>query len=262
MGIIDIKPERKSVKIKGKSRVLSLYKEDDLKKFSPAALGVGNIGARSRQTDVIAVVFDLTGFTRFCDRADTHLVMPKFLKEFLKWLFGIIKSILEVKRFEEGVRLYSKLPFFAKFTGDGVLFLWDKEDMDMDMICNIVIGGDLISERYKSDFVPKIGRHLTGVPEILKCGVALGQVCSVGNRKDYVGPCINLASKLQKQSNIRFCCSSTGIDLERGMTKSAKRHYTTKIVQIWGIGRPEIVIIRKKDFKELLEKEKRAFKEV
>ena len=262
MGTIDIKPAKKKVKVKGKIRTLELYNEANLEKFRPSLLlGLGNIGARSRQIHVIAIVFDLAGFTRFCSQADPHLSIPMFLKEFLKWLFESIKSGLEVERFEQGVRLYSDLPFFAKFTGDGVLFLWDTKDMDIVKICNIVAMMGFISDRYRDDFAPSMKKHLTNMPESIRCGVARGLVCSVGNGKDYVGPCINLATRLQKLSNLGSCCSKKGIDMDRGMTKAVAGIHTVKIVKIRGIVGDELVIVRKKEFRELSEEDKAIFKD-
>lgn len=262
MGTIDIKPVRKKVKLRSKTKVMPLYEEADLRKFNSARLGLGNIGANSRQIDAIAVVLDLSGFTEFCSRADSHLRMPVFLKEFLKWLFERIRSDIVIRRLEEGVRTYTYLPFFAKFMGDGVLFLWDTANMNDDRICNVVIQMDNISSEYGYGFVPQIRKRVTNIPERLRCGVARGQVCSVGNGQDYVGQCINLASRLQKYSGLRFCCWSIGIDMEKGMVKSTVEMYTTKIVEIRGIGGEELVIIRKSEFERLSEEDKGSFKHV
>ena len=37
-------------------------------------------------------------------------------------------------------------------------------------------------------------------PPVLRCGLARGTVFSVGNRSDFVGSCINMAARLQGQS--------------------------------------------------------------
>lgn len=262
MGTINIKSERKKVHKKGRIRVLDLHRRAELKKFSPAVLRLGDIGARSRQIDVIAAVFDLSGFTNFCGQVDPHLSMPRFLKEFLSWLFESIKSEFENERFREGILLYSDLPFFAKFMGDGVLFLWNAEDMDMVMICNILIIVRNITSRYGSVFIPEIKKHLSHVPKSLRCGVARGLACSVGNGEDYVGPCINIASRLQKLSELGFCCSKRGIDLEDGMPKEIGERFMVKSVPIRGIGEGELVIVRKADFERLRKRDKAVFKDV
>jgi class 3 adenylate cyclase len=262
MGTINIKSEKKEIKIKGKAEVHDLYRRSKLKKFNPVALKLGDISARSKQIDVIAAVFDLSGFTNFCSQVDPHLSMPRFLDEFLNWIFTEIKSQLEVKRFRQGIRLYSELPFFAKFMGDGVLFLWNTENMTMPMICNIVVMLRNISNRYNRIFAPVIKRHLSHVPSSLKCGVARGIVCSVGNGEDYVGPCINIASRLQKLSNIGFCFSKRGIDFEEGMAEETAKNYMVKIVSIRGIGKGELVVVRKPDFEKLSKRDKSIFKDL
>ena len=222
---------------------------------------MGYIGVNSKQIDSIAVVFDLSGFTRFCSRADAHLRMPVFLKEFLKWLFEKIRSSIVMQIFEEGIRPYTHLPYFAKFMGDGVLFLWNTEDMDNDSICNAVIQMDNISCEYEDFFMKRMRKSIANIPERLRCAVARGQVCSVGNGQDYVGQCINLASRLQKDSGLRFCCWNEGIYIKEGMLKSSRELYTRKIMGIRGIGREEIVIIRHEDFEELSDEEKESFRE-
>jgi class 3 adenylate cyclase len=264
MGTINIKPEIQKVKIKGRIRDIDVYSKAELKKFSPAVLGLGDIGAKSSRIEVVAVVFDLAGFTNFCSQVDPHLSMPRFLKEFLNWLFESIAAECENTKIklEQGITLYSDLPFFAKFMGDGVLFLWNAENMGMVEVCNILITVRIISNQYSSVFVPKIEKHLSYVPKSLRCGVARGQVCSVGNGEDYVGPCINMASRLQKLSNIGFCCSNRGIDLEEGMPGATAERYVVKSVSIRGIGRDELVIIRKAEFEKLSKKDKAVFRDV
>ena len=91
MGTINIKGEEREIKLKGEIQVRTLYRKSELNKFSPAVLKLGDIGKKSKQIDVIAAVFDLSDFTKFCSQVDPHLSMPRFLKEFLNWLFESIK---------------------------------------------------------------------------------------------------------------------------------------------------------------------------
>lgn len=262
MGTINIKPERKQVKMEGKVVFRNLYRGDELEKFNPEVLGLGNIGQKSRRIDVIAAIFDLEGFTDFCSQVDAHLSMPRFLQEFLDWLFESLAYEFVEKKFSEGTLLYTDLPFFAKFTGDGVLFLWDTENMNMRRVCNVAVLAENICGKYSRDFVPKAKKYLSLVPKGLRCGVACGMVCSVGNGEDYVGSCINIASRLQKLSNLRFCFSQRGIDLEKGMIEKTARSYIVKRVSIRGIGRDERVLIDKSDFEKLSKKDKAVFKKV
>jgi len=262
MGTVNIKYQRKNITVRGKSVVGLMYKKSGLKEFSPEVLGLENIGAESKQIGVIAAAFDLSGFTSFCGQVDPHLSMPRFLKEFLDWLFEEIKSELELRRLGEEIAFYSEVPFFAKFMGDGVLFLWNTRNMDNIMICNIVTMLSDVCLKYGRDFVPKITGHLSYFPKSLRCGVACGNVCSVGNGEDYVGPCINIASRLQKLSNLELCISRRGIDFEEGMVRGDVKTYVVKSVPIRGIGEEELVIVQKSDFEKLSPEEKELFKDV
>jgi hypothetical protein len=262
MGTINIKSERREVKVKGEVGVYPVYRKANFRKFGPKALKLGDIGARSKELDVIAGVFDLGGFTSFCGQVDPQLSMPKFLNEFLNWLFNGIKSELEVRRCKQGIAVWSELPFFTKFTGDGVLFLWNIENMDNDMICNIVISLRNVCRRYSRDFVPRMEKSISRVPKSLRGGVACGKVFSVGNGEDYVGACINIATRLQKLSNLGFCFSKRGIDFEDGMSPEIAERYAVKCVSIRGIGRDELVVVRKSDFEKLSKRAKVVFKDI
>ena len=262
MGTINIQSKRKDVTKKGVTRVYDLYSRAELRKFSPVILGLADIGRKARRIDVIAAQFDLSGFTDFCSQIDSHLSMPRFLKEFIDWIFENIQSEFTEKRFRQGVLLYSDLPFFAKFTGDGVLFLWNTENMDMRKICNVLIIAGNLCSRYRRVFVPAARKYLSDVPRGLRCGVACGMVCSVGNGEDYVGSCINMASRLLKTSNIGICCSRRGMDFEEGMRSETAELYITKRVSIRGIGKDQLVIVRKAEFEKLLKRDKAVFKDV
>lgn len=266
MGTINIKFKRKRIELEGQPEgetfACPYYGKSKLEGFGSAVLGLGDIGRPSRQTDVIAAAFDLSGFTIFCSQVDPHLSLPRFLKEFLNWLFVEIKSRLEIKSFEDEIALFSELPFFAKFTGDGVLFLWNTKNMDMTMICNIVTTLRDVCSKYNVDFMKKMRKHLSHVPRSLRCGVARGMVCSVGNRQDYVGPCINIASRLQKLSALGFCFSKRGIDFEEGMPKETAEQYVVKSMSIRGVGEDELVVVRKLLFEKLSEEDKALFTEV
>ena len=143
-----------------------------------------------------------------------------------------------------------------------MLFLWNTENMEMYMICNIVIELRNICNKYSIDFTPKMKRHLSYIPKSLRCGIACGTVCSVGNGEDYVGPCINIAARLQKLSNLGLCISKRGIDFEKGMIKETAKQYIVKSVSIRGIGEEELVIVQKVDFERLPKNEQALFGDV
>src|ERR1700687_748845 len=57
------------------------------KRFNADILGLGKISQEGEYMEALAAMFDLEGFTMFCNQIDPHLVVPEFLDSFLKWLF-------------------------------------------------------------------------------------------------------------------------------------------------------------------------------
>lgn len=261
MGKITLRRRLRTVVVNGKKERIALLDNEKFEKFNPTLLSLGDISLPSTQIEAIAAAFDLSGFTRFCSQVDPHLVVPEYLSRFLGWLFDEIKKEHLVKSYKEGKELYCDLPFLAKFLGDGVLFLWDVRDMGETAIRNVVITLKNICLSYKSEFYPKIRREVVAAPEVLRCGIARGKVFSVGNGRDYVGPCINIASRLQKLSQLTFCFSRRGIDMNKLPEESGRQFYLEKCVTIMGIGEKELVWVLKKEFDKLPDEEKKLFGE-
>ena len=67
---------------------IKLLNNEIVKKFNPAMLDLGDIDSPSQEIEAIAAVFDLSGFTRFCNQVDAYLAIPKFLNDFLNWFFN------------------------------------------------------------------------------------------------------------------------------------------------------------------------------
>ena len=62
---------------------VKLVGNETLGKFNSSILGLGDIGLPSKELEAIAAVFDLAGFTKFCNQVDSHLAVPKYLSSFL-----------------------------------------------------------------------------------------------------------------------------------------------------------------------------------
>jgi hypothetical protein len=84
-------------------------------------------------------------------------------------------------------------------------------------------------------------------------------VVSVGNGEDYVGPCINIATRLQKLSSLTFSISRRGFDIEKYMPAETAVNYILKSVSLRGIGDDELVWVRKTEFDTLGDEEKTLF---
>lgn len=252
----------------------------DYEKFNASLLDVGNIGSYSQQKDVIAAIFDLEGFTDFCSGVDPQLFVPSFLKDFIDWLYDMVKSSIVNNNRDNTTttHLYSELPFFSKFLGDGILFLWNidseaivKEcsgknifysEMLNTFLCNIIVLLDNISKEYENYYKNYLQKKYVNPPSILRCGIARGTVFSIGDGKDYVGPCINMASRLQKLNGLRFAFQARGIDVEEGMVAESMDLYYLKEVVIRGLGQNEHIYVEKQDFSGLDDFNKEKFKDI
>ncbi len=261
MGKIILKQAIETVKVNGKEKRIKLLGNKKFGEFNAGLLGLGDISSRSTQVEAIASIFDLSGFTNFCSNVDPHLSVPEYLSRFLEWLFEEIKKEFVEESYEEGKKLWADLPFLAKFLGDGVLFLWDTEDMSEVAIRNVVISLDNICDHYVEIFHPRIKKEVVEPPNMLRCGIARGRVFSVGNGEDYVGPCINIASRLHKLSDLRICCSRRGFDFDRSPLESVRELFVEKRVTIRGIGENELLWVLKEEFDKLPQEEKKIFRE-
>ena len=229
------------------------------KKFNPSMLDLGDIGSPAREIEAVTAIFDLSGFTRFCNQVDSYLAIPKFLNDFLDWFFSRIRIGL-TKENNGGPRsFWTELPILVKFMGDGVLLLWNARGMTETTICKLVGVLYDICYRYKHEFYPQISMAVNKPPVILRCGVARGKVFSVGNGKDYVGHCINNASRLAHLGVVSFCFPHRGFSVQECMPDEYYRIFVQKYLPIRGVGDNELVWIVKEEFDRLSEKAKGLF---
>jgi class 3 adenylate cyclase len=189
----------------GKGFALNTLSKSDFAKFGPPLLGLGDISKEGKYLQALVAFFDLQGFTDFCNQVDSHLVIPEFMTRYIDWIF---KSL--AYKFKEGeetdkIRIWGSLPCYVKFLGDGLLFMWNTQySGGWSGIRNIVARLWALTKEYESEFYPDIVECVSKPPTKLRCGIARGQVISVGEDQDYVGSCINIASRLQKLSLLSF----------------------------------------------------------
>lgn len=114
---------------------------------------------------------------------------------------------------------------------------------------------------YAERFLPDIRRAVSAPPRRLRCGIARGQVISVGGGADYVGSCINVAARLQKLSNLSFAVSRRGFDLSDAPDAegSLRSFLVLKRTAVRSIGKQELVYIRKDEFDALPSAERQEF---
>lgn len=262
MGRIKLEEQHKIVTLEDEQKQVKLLtlSGEQFESFNPDVLGLGDIGSPSAQVEALAAIFDLSGFTNFCSQVDPQLAVPEYLNRFLDWLFKEIKQGLLKEGTGEDKILWASLPFLAKFLGDGVLFLWDTRNMGGAEICNVITSLWEICGNYVSEFYPMIRKTVVQPPKVLRCGISRGMVFSVGNGEDYVGPCINIAARLQKLSLLTFCFSRRGFDIEKHMPEETAVKYVLKSVALRGIGEDELVWVRKEEFDGLKDEDKALFR--
>ena len=234
----------KYVEVEREGSPFNALSKAHFERFSPKLLGLGKIAARSPRRDVLAAIFDLEGFTSFCAQEDPQLFVAQYLEKFLDWLFTCIASQFKKESIDDKVLIWGSLPFFAKFTGDGVLFLWDTNlSIGERGIGNTLCCLFDVCTKYVSEFLPTISSQATMVPQRLRVGISCGEVCPIGGGHDFVGPCINKASRLQKLGGLPFAVSRKGID---PLTAFIPKEYCKMVVtktKIRGIGESELVIV-------------------
>jgi len=231
-----------------------------LKRFNPTMLALGDIGAPCQEREAIAAVFDLTGFTTFCNQVDSYLAIPRFLNDFLEWFFKNIRERLTEENYGNSSALLAELPIMVKFLGDGLLVIWNARRMTEDQICRITATLYGICRDYRQEFYPQISMAVNKPPRVLRCGVARGKVFSVGNGSDYVGHCINNASRLSRVGSLSFCFPHRGFQVREHMPVEYLRLFAPKYVSIRGVGNNELVWVVKEEFERLPEKNKELFR--
>ena len=237
--------------------------DDEIKKrFSPALLDLGNLNVPCQEIEAIAAIFDLSGFTRFCNQVDSYLAIPRFLNGFLDWFFDGIRKGLADTRQGGQTYLWAELPVMVKFLGDGLLLIWNARGMKESRMCRLAATLYDLCLAYKRQFYPAMCLTVNRPPAALHCGVARGKVFSVGDGKDYVGHCINSASRLSHLGSLTFCFPHHGFPVREHMPAEYARVFTPKYVSIRGVGEDELVWVVEEEFERLSERERMLFRDL
>jgi hypothetical protein len=254
------KPENRHSEIQNGG--IKLLNSEVINQFSPAILNLGDIGTPCQEKEAIAAVFDLTGFTRFCNQVDSYLAIPKFLNEFLEWFFHSVRQELTEKNHQHQTTFWAELPVLVKFLGDGLLLLWNTRNMTEEQTCRIVVSLYRICYAYRHELYPKMSMVVNKPPQVIRCGVARGKVFTVGNGRDFVGHCINSASRLSHLGPLSFCFPHRGFPIRDYMSAEYARLFVPKYLSVRGIGENEIVWVVRSEFDRLPERNKALFRSV
>jgi len=230
-----------------------------IRQFDPTMLELGDLSAPCQEKEAIVAVFDLTGFTTFCNQVDAYLAIPRFLSDFLDWIFSSIRQRITGKDFKGGNALFAELPMMVKFLGDGLLVLWNARRMVEDQVCGITAGLFDITRAYRREFYPRMSMIVDKPPAVLRCGVARGKVFSVGGGKDYVGHCVNHASRLS-HLGLSFCFPHRGFQVREHLPPQYLHILVPKVVSIRGVGDNELVWVIREEFEKMPPENKVMFR--
>jgi class 3 adenylate cyclase len=160
----------------------------------------------SRPKSAVALIYDLEGFSAFFNQPDVQEYVPKFLNRVSAALSVIIYGGLDYWTGEPETNAALRPPVHEKFLGDGALYLWTEtreEPFDDGFIIplantlwNLKTNFHKIVEKCYDDL------PVADLPKRIRFGLTRGTVYELrrkGTRQlEYIGFCINLASRLQK----------------------------------------------------------------
>lgn len=213
--------------------------------------------------NAIALIFDLEGFSRFFNQPDISDYLPAFLNA----IFGAVETCITggSTYWEEDEELPALKLRVAqrKFMGDGALYILLPPEGEslfdtptITKLCNRLWN-------LKNDFDKVIKKCADDVPVFdlpprIRFGIARGSVfelpSSNGENSEYVGFCINLASRLQKYCpSLGFIASAR---LRIAMASLSKNGYTRVVAKTIKGFPKEIVFIDKLELDGLSKEEK------
>ncbi len=237
-----------------------ILEKEAITRFNPSILNLGDISRPCQEKEAVAAVLDLTGFTTFCSQVDSYLAIPRFLNDFLEWFFNSIQDGLAEEDYGNRKLFWADFPVMAKFLGDGILLVWGARRMDEEQICGIVSTLFEICRNYRQEFYPRISTVVNKPPAVLRCGVARGKVFTVGEGKDFVGHCINTASRLSHLEPLTFCFPHRGFQVRENMPAEYLQLFIPKYMSIRGVGDNELVWVVKEEYDRLAQNQKGLFR--
>ena len=238
----------------------TLLKKEVITRFNPSMLNLGDISAPCQEKEAIAAVLDLTGFTSFCSQVDSYLAIPRYLNDFMEWFFNSIRDALTEEAFGNISSFWADFPVLVKFLGDGILLVWNTRRMDESQICRIVTALFEICRNYRREFYPRISSAVNKPPAVLRCGIARGRVFTVGEGKDFVGHCINTASRLSHLEPLTFCFPHRGFQVRENMPAEYLQIFVPRSMSIRGVGDNELVWVVKEEYDRWLLSKKETFR--
>ena len=206
----------------------------------------------------VVLTFDLEGFSRFYSHPDVQDYVTKYLNRILGCLSVCIHGGWAY--WLEGGTQMSPLPapVHQKFLGDGAMYLWtvpEKHEQAprVDMVVllnrlwNLKNNFDQVV-RACADDVPVVD-----LPRRIRFGLAAGSVYELsyekGEATEYIGYCINLASRLERYCKDLGFIASARLGIPE---KELDEHGYVKVIakKLYGFPK-EMVVVERKEFNQL-----------
>ncbi|MBL7841887.1 MAG: hypothetical protein JNJ75_17200 [Cyclobacteriaceae bacterium] len=212
----------------------------------------------------LALIFDISGFTMFYNKPDIHFYVTNYINHIVdcvdSTIWGGTAYYTEPPKEIDPLKLK---PSMRKFLGDGMLYVW--EDTDERFLSSPNLKINLINrlwnlQKYFSSINKKLLEEMPigDLPKSVKFGIAQGTIYKLveeDNTIDYIGPCINLASRLVKYCpEINFVASAR-LDLPKDKLE-ANRYFRIIAKELRSFEN-EIIIVDKNDYSKVSENDKK-----
>jgi class 3 adenylate cyclase len=210
--------------------------------------------------DSFVLVFDLEGFSNFFSQPD----IQEYISRYLNRIFDAVsRCIYGGEHYWMDKNKYGAMPSFRgpthiKFLGDGALYIWTFKTGERDSIKNDILYFINRCWNMKDNFKKIADKCSEDVPVVdlpkrIRFGFASGSVNKLiythSKETEYVGYCINLASRLQSYCRSLGFIASARISFP---VKDLKKHRYKKVVAKKLLGFPkEVVIVDSVEYKNL-----------
>ncbi len=165
--------------------------------------------AAKRPVTGISLIYDIEGFTNFFNKPGLEQYITDYLNHITECVETIIYGGDQYWVTREGARDITddiKKPVLRKFLGDGMLYVWEITDEDNEKLPYFRAALALSLLEFQVNFnhvTNRLKRILptSDLPRKVRFGIAEGTIYRLetqGSGYDYIGPSINLASRLVK----------------------------------------------------------------
>ncbi len=134
-----------------------------------------------RPCEILAAVLDMRGFSSFCEQP--NIESP--------YICGLMFSFYKM-----AVRGFNRYPAeMVKFTGDGLVAVWETTHEDRDMAIQSCLNGVVPLDGQWQE-VRNLPQFSHGAPESIGIGISFGLGSALPHTTDYIGRPINVAARL------------------------------------------------------------------